>query len=399
MITRDMITNLIMKTDLFIAKRGQDINTRRELINAINQITGEDSLDTIYINKSNFFNVPTVVVLPLYHSDFSSFVMNPDDSETCPFGYTIEISDQCFDKLVAEELAAVMIHDILQNVQSDTAKIRFMKAYSDVIGKHNPEDILDSFSDISLSEVTYIMFMEICCRPFRVPVVGNNYTGTDDVLKTMGLGDAYDSYLEKILPMSIDDPEDVINKEIENDYRDVSTIIRACLDKDIRHYYNTIRTTVPLITLEHILGSHNTAASLGFISRKRSFKRRYDSSDNRTSNTVMSESFMNPKTEVEMRFNIDKIISEMRYAESEAERAAILFRIKNLTLKLVKKKIELDKKLLQDPMNQHYVSQLESISNFLDELDMLRDKVVKMEIKTKVWRVYSKQDMPEGYQY
>ena len=222
-----MIADLIIKTNLFMSKRGRDIESRQNLIAAINALTGENSLDAIYTNDVANYQIPDVVVLPLYHSDFSVYLMNPDNVDTCPFGYTIEIHSRCFDRYTPEELTAVIVHDILQNVQSDTARIRFMKAYSDVIGDRNPEAIMDAFSELSISEVTFMMFIQICCRPFRVPVSGLDYTGTDDFLKAYGLADAYDSYLIKALDMSNDTPEDRVNLEIRNDYRDVKTIIDA----------------------------------------------------------------------------------------------------------------------------------------------------------------------------
>ena len=89
----------------------------------------------------------------------------------------------------------------------------------------------------------------------------------------------------------------------------------------------------------------------------------------------------------------------MRYAESEAEREIILFKIKNLTLKMTKTKMMLDKKLEKNPSDNTTRSQMKVVLNLLDELEMLRDKCVKMEIKQKVWRVYSKVDLPEGYQF
>ena len=404
---RDLIMDLILKTDRFITKRGQDITARRELIQILNQFS-DNALDAIYINNTDNFNIPDVVVMPLYNTEFAAFAMNPDDPETCPFGYTIEIHERCF-KYPAEWLAAILIHDILQNVMSDTARVRFMKAYNDVISQYPTEQILNLFTDISNSEVIFMMYMEICCRPFKVPVGnGMNLTGTDDVLVALGLGDAYDSYLKKLYRtwMYNDhdadaDPEDLINREIENDFRDANTVIMSCLDKDIRHYYTMIREGVPLVTLEHILGNPKTMGSLGFISRKRNFKHRYQKETPPIAQpmTTITESYMNPKNEVELRFKVDQIISEMRYAESEAEREVILFKIKNLTLKLTKTKLAIEKKMTKDPSNKAYSEQMRAVMNFLDELNMLREKVTKMEIKQKVWRVYSKVDLPEGYRW
>lgn len=409
MMNKDAVTNFILKLDVFMNKRGNDITARNDVIRAINNLTDEAALDTIYVNTMDNINLPDVAVIPLYNQDFSNFALNPDDPETCPFGYTIEINSRCFTEYTSEELAAVILHDIMQNVQSDTVKIRFMKAYNAAISKHPVEEILNTFMDISNSEITFMIYMQICCRPFKVPVGnGMNLTGTDDVLVALGLGDAYDSYLKKLYRtwMYNDhnadaDPEDLINREIENDFRDANTVIMSCLDKDIRHYYTMIREGVPLVTLEHILGNPKTMGSLGFISRKRNFKHRYQKETPPIAQpmTTITESYMNPKNEVELRFKVDQIISEMRYAESEAEREVILFKIKNLTLKLTKTKLAIEKKMTKDPSNKAYSEQMRAVMNFLDELNMLREKVTKMEIKQKVWRVYSKTDLPEGYRW
>lgn len=401
MINRELITELLIKTDRFITKRGQDIGARNDLIQCLNKFS-DNALDTIYINNEDNFNIPDVVVLPLYNKDFASFALNVDDPETCPFGYTIEIHERCF-SYPAEWLAAILIHDILQNVQSDTAKIRFIKAYNNVINGYPSEQILDLFSDISNSEVTFIMFMQICCRPFRVPASGENYTGTDDVLKSYGLADAYDAYLAKVLPMSQDDPEDRINQEIENDFRDVTTIIKSCMDKDIRHYYEVIRTGVPLVSLQYILSKPRVANSLGFISRKRD-RKNYPTESSPTGNgqvTALSESYMNPKNAIEYRFKVDRIIADIRYCSTEAEKDVIMFKIKQTQLQLLKMQQSTKKKMEKSPDNKkrEYEDQLNTIQNFMDELDMLRKKVAEMEINQKVWRVYSKMDLPEGYQF
>lgn len=410
MINRDLITDLIIKMGLFMNKEGKDVSINQDLAKAINAATGEnDLLDAIYVNDSNNINVPDVVVIPLYNKDFNNFAMNPNDPDTCPFGYTVEIKSSCFRNLTSEELSAVVLHDIMQNVMSDTAKIRFMKAYNHAISQHRPEQILDAFTDISTSEVVFMIFMQICCRPFRVPAVNIDHTGTDEVLKAVGLADAYDSYLNKwnhtwiANDVNADDTaEDLINKEIEKDYRDAKTVIAACMDKDIRHYYTMIRDGVPLVTLDHIMGNSKAVSSLGFISRMHAKHRIAgpNPTDARTDTmTTITESFMNPRTEVELRFKVDQVISEMRYAESEAEREVILFKIKNLTLRMIKTKQELEKKLQKDPNNKTWRSQFNTVMNFIDELNMLREKCLKMEIKQKVWRIYSKVDLPEGYQF
>ena len=396
MILKDNVRDLVLTMDVFMTKRGRDLEVQRKLIKAINAITGEDSLDAIYVNNNDKFNIPDVVVLPIYHKDFSMFLMDGDMSDVCPFGYTIEIHERVFDKLNPEELSAVIIHDILQNVQSCTAKTRFMKAYNTIVAKYKNEDILNLFDDISTSEVMFMAYCDICMRPFRVPVSGVDYVGTDEVLKAMSLGDAYDSYLQKVLPMSNETPEDHIKAQTKADYRTMRTIIRSCMDKDIRHYYTVVRNGVPLVTLDNIFAGTATVSSLGFISRKREFKRRYIPMESHEYvATALHESFINPRSEVELRFQVDKIIADMRYAESESEREVILIKIKNLVLKLTKAKLDLEKKLEKNPQDANIRSKYETVLNLLDELEMLRKKTVEMEIKEKrygVWLAY-----PAGY--
>lgn len=404
MILNDSIQNLILKMDVFMTKKGSDLIVRRELIQAINAIVGEDSLDAIYVNDVDNFNIPDVAVVPLYHKDFNLFLMDGDLSNTCPFGYTIEIHKRCFTELTAEELVAVVIHDILQNVQSCTAKTRFIKAYNYAIGKYRVDDILNLFDGISVSEVSFMAFMDICLRPFRVPVMEYDYIGTDEVLKNMGLGDAYESYLDKsqyetnrwVNRDSFNStPEAKMQTEVTYDYRTMKTIIASCMDKDIRHYYAMVRNGIPLVTMDHIFGNKHTISSLGFISRKRDFKRRYvpTSPDQGIGN--LSESVLNPRNEIELRFQVDKIISEMRYMESEAEREVILYKIKQLTIKLTKTKIRLEKEFKYKPQSEDYRHRLEYVQNLLDELDILREKVIKTDIKKKRYGIWVQ--WPEGY--
>lgn len=405
MIMKDLVTNLILKTEVFMSKKGQDLTIRREMIKAINDITGESSLDAIYVNNTDNFNIPDVVVLPLYHKDFNLFLMDGEVTNTCPFGYTIEIHERCFTQYNAEELTAVILHDILQNVQSCTAKVRFIKAYNNAINRYKIDDVLDIFDDISNSEIAYMAYVDICARPFRVPVCQYDYVGTDEVLKTMGLGDAYDSYLDKyydsmkhwVNPDSFNNtPEARIETETRNDYRTLRTIIKCCMDKDIRHYYTVFRNGVPLVSLNYVFGNKTTVASLGFISRKREFKRRYLPAGEDRNMTAITESFINPKNEIEVRFQIDKIIADMRYAESEAEREVILIKIKNMAIKLTKTIQKLDKEYKKNPQDENLRKRLEACQNYLDELEMLREKTVKMDIKVKRYGIWCQ--WPVGYE-
>lgn len=399
MVSKEMITELILKMDTFMSKKGTDIPAKQALMDAINTITGNDDLDMIYVNTVDNIQIPDVAVLPLYQKNFSRWIMDPENANTCPYGYTLEISSRCFDKFTAEELTSVIIHDILQNMYSDTAKVRFMKAWTAVISKHRPEKILSLFDDISLSEITFMTYMEICMRPFRVPILDYDYVATDEVLKAYGLADAYESYLEKVLPRSIDTPDAVINREIANDYRDVNTIIDACLDKDIRHYYDVIKNAIPLITFGYLLGDRKNMDSLGFTPRYRSARRAMRMESDEGVARPLTESYNDPRTDLDIRFQVDKIISSMRYAESEAEREAILFNIKQLSMKVYKILDKLNREATKNPNNKAVLDRIEYMKNILDELEALRQRTVNMEVKTKRWSIYIKDSLPTGYDF
>lgn len=395
MITRENVANLLLIMNRFMIKKGADADSRRELITAINDLTGEESLDSIYINTTDNVMLPDVAVLHLYHRDFARHILDPDDPNTCPFGYTIEIHQRCFEKYTEEELMSVILHDILQNVQSDTAKIRFLKAWTAVMEKRDPNVILGMFDHVDKSEITYMAFTAICLRPFRVPVEETDYVAADEALKVAGLADAYDSYLDKVLPIANGTVEDVMSKELNNDVRDIKAIVNACLDRSIQHYYYTIRCQVPLISLERVLVKRGLTESVDFVSRRKTFTP-YHIVPESDSNRIISESFANPKDDYEVRFQIDKIINSIRYAESESERDVILYKIKELSLKLVAKERKLGK---VSDTNSFKQKQLDNIHAYLAELDKLRDQVVHMEIKKKRWSVYIKDQLPEGYNF
>ena len=230
----------------------------------------------------------------------------------------------------------------------------------------------------------------------------HDYVGTDEVLKNMNLGDAYDSYLNKLMDgtrnfinmdSSNNSPEARIETEVKRDFQTMKTIFMSVMDKDIRHYYQMIRDGVPLLSLEYLTARSSASDALGFADRRKSFRRRYDVAKSEMS--TITESFINPKNEIELRFQVDKIIADLRYAETEAEREVILIKIKNLSIKLAKQKVDLEKKYKKNPADQSIKQKLEYVQNFLDELDMLREKAVKSPISRRrygLWIQY-----PEGY--
>ena len=109
------------------------------------------------------------------------------------------------------------------------------------------------------------------------------------------------------------------------------------------------------------------------------------------------ESFLNPRDEIELQYQIDKIITDMRYMEHSDERAALLFRTRNLTMKVMKTKEKLLKQLDKNPNDQNLQHKLEYVNAALDNLDMIRDKIVKTELKPHQIGLVVK--YPVGYNY
>lgn len=398
MINRDLLTDLILKVNALRLKKGKDAGLKRTVIDAVNTFIGEDALDIIFINPEQNILIPDVFVMPIYNADFGTFLMDSSLTNHCPYGYTIEIKEDVFDKYEAEEITAVMIHNILQNVQSSCAKARFLSAYTTAIEKYPDEVVLDMFKDVSHSEVCFFAYIDICSRTLNVPTSNMDYVGTDEVLRNVGLSDAYDSYLIKSRSLSNDSPEEVIDGEIKKDMKSLETIIQAVVNDDILHYYEMIKSAIPLITLNNIAGKPEQTSTLGFVSRRKSFTTRRGSDiANYTVDMPMSESVMNPQNEIELRFQIDKIITEMRYLETEAERASVLFRIKQLRLKLNKTSMELAKKLNKNPGDKNLMEKSKYVEACIDELDKLRKSVVDKEVTPKHYGVFVQ--YPAGYEF
>lgn len=391
MIMKDAVTDFLITLSRFSSKKGQDITTNKDLVVALNVLTGEPILKCIYVNSQDSITIPDVAVLHLYNQGFAGIMLNPDSSLICPFGYTIEIHSRCFEKYTDEELGAVILHDILQNVLSDTAKIRMLKAYTAVSNRYRNDQMLDLFDDTNLDEVIFIIFSEICMRPFRVPAE-NDYVATDDVLKAVGLADAYNSYLDKTLAMSDRTVEEVMTREMNDDIRDMNTILTACMDNSIRAYYNMLRKAVPMLSFEHVMGNHHGHIATGFIPSNY----RFGPKVKKMCEAAIDETFNDPKTEIDIQYQIDKIIGNLRYAESEAEREVVLFKIKQLSIKLTK----LDQKLSRESGSNKVASDRRKfIAVALEQLEDLRKQTVSKEIKEKHWHVYAKCEMPEGYDF
>ena len=397
MSSQDNLKRTIIKLSAFMTKKGQDIGLRKDIIDGINQFTGENSLDTIYINPIDSTLIPDVFVMPKYNKDFNLYIMNADMAYHCPWGYTLEIASRAFTKYQPEELMALIIHAISQNVMSSMAKMRFLKAYSDSLEEFRDTTILDVFEDLSHSEVCFIAYSDICMRPIRVNVEDGDYVGTDEVLKTCGLADAFDQACLKIDGLNNNTPEQIINREIEQDHKTLKVVFDAVVNNDIRHYFEMIKNACPVITLTNISGLRKNGPALGFVSDPHAMKAPINPTIE-THPQVMTESLTNPKNEEELRYQMDKIGVSIDYIATEDEKTSILYRIKVLKLRIMKTKLEIEKKLRRKQLTVDEANyKLNYLKEFEEILETYRKRTIEKKIKPRtvgLWAVY-----PPGYEY
>ena len=113
--------------------------------------------------------------------------------------------------------------------------------------------------------------------------------------------------------------------------------------------------------------------------------------------SALLESFLNPKDEIELQYQIDNIITDMRYMEHADERAALLFRTRTLTMKITKTRGKIMKKLEKNPNDANLKHKVEYLDTALDKLEMMRQKIVNTEIKPHQIGLVVK--YPTGYNY
>ena len=398
----DILKRTILKLDTFMIKNGQDMGLRNDIIEGINAYTGENSLSTIYINTSDSTLVPHVFVMPKYNKDFNRYVMNAEVDYHMPWGYTLELSQDAFKKFTAEELMALIIHAISQNVMSSSAKIRFLNAYSRALSEYRDSTILDAFEDLSHSEVCYIAYVDICSRPIRVKIENRDTLGTDEVLKTCGLDDAFDSAAAKIDGLTDNTSEQVVHKELEQDYKTMQMIFKAVMNNDIRHYFEFVKKAIPLITLRNITASKKNSVALGLASDSSApivpMEEATIEYTPQLANMSLLESLSNPKNEEELRYQLDKVGVSIDYISTEDEKVSILYRIKVLKLRIMRTKLEIERKVKQKKLTPDEANyKLGYLEEFNEILDVYRKRTVEKKLKPRqigLWAVY-----PEGYQY
>ena len=402
----DILKRTILKLDTFMIKNGQDMGLRKDIIEGINEYTGENSLSTIYINSSDSTLVPYVFVMPKYNKDFNKYIMNAEIDYHMPWGYTLELSTMAFKKFTAEELMALIIHAITQNVMSSSAKIRFLNAYSRALREYRDSTILDAFEDLSHSEVCYIAYIDICSRPIKVKIENRDTLGTDEVLKTAGLDDAFDSAAAKIDGLTDNTSEQVVHKEIEQDYKTMQLIFQSVFNNDIRHYFEFVKNAIPLITLKNVISSKKNSIALGFagdfISDARAPIQPLGEATieytPQLADMSLLESLSNPKNEEELRYQLDKVGVSIDYISTEDEKVSILYRIKVLKLRIMRTKLEIERKVRQKKLSADEANyKLGYLEEFNEILEVYRKRTIEKKLKPRqvgLWAVY-----PEGYQY
>ncbi|MDE6040639.1 MAG: hypothetical protein K2F99_03580, partial [Muribaculaceae bacterium] len=317
-------------------------------------------------------------------------IMDPDSVEIAPCGYTIEIMSRCFDKYSEEELGALILHDMLQNVLSDTAKLRFIKAWTALADRKGDRYMNDMLDLATFDKVAYLVMMQICITPFRVPINNFNYVAADDVLKAVGLADAYESYLGKVLQVTNTSVEDIMDDQVEEDRRTMALMFDVCKEGQEDGYLKYVHDAFPLISMERAMHMNFKATLASSYGRHPGLEDRLGG----VPRHVMDESYNNPSSDYDIQYSVDKIVNAMRYAESESERDVVLFRIKQLSLKIIKLREKLEKSKTPSATIAQRIMFLQEKQV---ELEELRKKCLAMEIKEKRWSVYVKDQMPEGY--
>lgn len=382
------VSNFLLALDKYVMKRGKDNKAYSDLSTSIGNII-DIQPGTIVVNNLDNCNIPDIAVVHSYGEKYFDWLMNADTAYTNPpYGYMIEISDRCFDKYTTEELGALIMHDLLHNVCSDTAKLRFMKSWYEVINQTSDIQKLQIVKMTQYAHMLYLAMFQICITPFQAPVKQFDYVAADEPLKYMGLADAYDSYLEKARDVSNDSVDDYMVKITTQDNKTMKMLLSLALDGQEPGYMEFLHKSIPLISLGIFLGVPREIRSHARHSAHVQPVFTYNR------DMPISESFNNPSTDYDIRFSIDKIINSMRYAETESERDVILFRIKQLSLKIIKIREKLEK--TKSPSNT-INKRIMLLQEYEAELEELRKKTVEMEIKEKRWSIYVKGDMPEGY--
>lgn len=409
----DILKRTILKLDTFMIKRGNDMSLRRDIIEGINEYTGENSLKMIYVNAEQSTQVPYVFVMPKYYPDFNRFALNIDLNYHISWDYTLEISDLAFRTFSSEELMALILHAISQNVMSSMARSRFINAYGRALAEYRDDTVIKAFDDLSHSEVCYIAFSDICMRPIRVHVGNDDRLGTDEILKTAGLDDAFDSACRKIDGLNDNTPDQIIHRELENDYRTLYVVFQSVMNNDIRHYFEVIKNGIPLITLNNVLAEKKSGAVFGAVAVDNNLQ--YNRGDYRVhhdnqivecaidtnpqiADMSLLESLSNPKNEEELRYQLDKVGVSIDYISTEDEKVSILYRIKVLRLRIMKTKLEIERKLQRKKITPDEAAyKMSYLDKFSEVLEVYRRRAIDVKLKPRqigLFTVY-----PEGYQY
>lgn len=399
--------NLVFKI-LALSKKPNDIEIMNDIKNIINSMfnyssdTPSVTLKTILVNPSEFDTMRDVNVIPDYFNTFDDFLLTgniPKKGMT----YTLEIKKSALTRVAPETLTAIIIHDILHNVMSDCARSRFMNAYNNALDTFVSKDLLYIYSNTIRSEVMFMMFLDICLRPFELTTVGYDYIGCDEVLVSLDLGEIYDKYIKsKYSSEYVPDkqPERIV-VETKNDSNVVRRMMQACKNGDIRQVVLDYQRFSPLLFVKYSL---DRASSGKFNIGGKDFQScgLYDFSTNSNTdvlhNPMLENAAVSMKKQVNIRFEIDKIIVAAKYIDTEAQRAAVLYDIRCLQLKLVNMRQDIEKKILRERGDTRLLkSDLELVNSYFDELDKIRNEIANTPQRQVHYGVFVK--YPAGYDF
>ena len=391
----DIIRRIIVNIDSLILKKGADINSRKNLMSNINMLTGDAKLQHIWINEVDSITVPDVFVMPRYNAEFNKYALNADESYLIPWGYTLEISKTAFIKYTAEELTALVIHAISQNIMSTVSRNRFIRAYNDILNEYPDSVMVDVFDDLSHSEVCFIAYCDICMRPLMTDL-NSGLVGSDEIVTSLGLKDAYDSARLKLIGVSKDTSDDIITKEMNKDIGTMKSIFLAVVNSDMKHYFEMVRKAVPLVTIQSIM-TNTYNGKLTFTSDNTQNPNKIKTTVDSTPQIAFNESLSNPQNEEELRFQIDKIAVAIDHLATEDEKTSILYRIKVLRIRILKTQAEVRKKIKSNKLSKREGEyKLQYLDQFLEMLEQYRKEVLVKKIKPRtfgMWLVY-----PPGYE-
>lgn len=402
-------------TALFgLCEAPNDIMRKNEVIKTVNGIfkssDNEEYIDfklrDIIINNIDDSRINAVNIIPHYTTDFDRILFKSREyEESSIFHYSIEIRYDALKNMSPETLAAIISYYVLQMI-SGCFIIRFRSAYANAIDDVGINDtMLSIYSSVIRSEVMYLMFTDICMRPFESLIAGYDYLGFEDVMVELGLAEAFDSYVRKkysldSCPMS---PNNNIAEETKNDIKCVRRFLISCKDGTIRQVYCELKQYCPILAIKMQdrlrigIDSREDKLVFGLCDIPNNSINGMSTANPLFESSILLESMLTPDDQIELRFQLDKILVSAKYIDTEAQRAATLYEIKCLELKISKKLKDIMKRLKKHPDDVSLNKNKEVLLGYYNELENTRNEIVKTPQRQVHYGVFVK--YPAGYDF